>query len=76
LLGVAERTFRRWCRRCEEEGETGPLDRLIGKTSGRRVPVDRCEEVAHLHSTRYRGLTARHFHEHLVRDRRFMWSYS
>ena len=27
LLGVGERTFRRWCRRYEEEGETGLLDR-------------------------------------------------
>ena len=43
LLGVGERTFRRWCRRYEEVGETGLRDRRIGKASGRRVPVDRCE---------------------------------
>ena len=41
LLGVGERTFRRWCRRYEEVGETGLRDRRIGKASGRRVPVDR-----------------------------------
>ena len=76
LLGVGERTFRRWCRRYEEEGEAGLLDRRIGKASGRRVPVDRCEEVEHLYRTRYQGFTARHFHEHLVRDHRFAWSYS
>ena len=76
LLGVGERTFRRWCRRYEEEGDAGLLDRRIGKVSGRRVPVDRCEEVAHLYRTRYQGFTARHFHEHLVRDHRFAWSYS
>ena len=75
LLGVGERSFRRWCRRYEEEGETGLLDRRIGKASGRRVPVDRCEEVEHLYRTRYQGFTARHFHEHLVRDHRFAWSY-
>jgi hypothetical protein len=50
LLGVGERSFRRWCRRYEEEGETGLLDRRIGKASGRRVPVDRCEEVEHLYA--------------------------
>jgi hypothetical protein len=72
LLGVGERSFRRY----GEEGEAGLLDRRIGKASGRRVPVDRCEEVEHLYRTRYQGLTARHFHEHLVRDRRFAWSYS
>ena len=76
LLGVGERTFRRWCRRYEEEGEAGLQDRRIGKVSGRRVPVERCEEVEHLYRTRYQGFTARHFHEHLVRDHRFAWSYS
>ena len=58
LLGVGERTFRRWCRRYEEEGEAGLLDRRIGKVSGRRVPVDRCEEVGRLYRTRYQGFTA------------------
>jgi transposase len=76
LLGVGERTFRRWCRRYEEEGEAGLQDRRIGKVSGRRVPVERCEEVEHLYRTRYQGFTARHFHEHLVSDHRFAWSYS
>ena len=38
LLGVSERTFRRWTRRYEEEGEAGLLDRRLGKASGRRVP--------------------------------------
>ena len=76
LLGMGERTFRRWCRRYEEEGEAGLLDRRIGKASGKRVPVDRCDEVEALYRTRYQGFTARHFHEHLVRDHRFSWSYS
>src|ERR1700681_3541230 len=58
LLGVGERSFRRWCRRYEEEGEAGLLDRRIGKASGRRVPVDRCEEVEHLYRARYQGFTA------------------
>ena len=44
LLGVGERTFRRWCQRYEEDGEAGLLDRRLGKASGRRVPVDRADE--------------------------------
>ena len=76
LLGMGERTFRRWCRRYEDEGEAGLLDRRIGKASGKRVPVDRCEEVEALYRTRYQGFTERHFHEHLVREHRFAWSYS
>ena len=41
LLGVSERTFRRWARRYEEDGEAGLVDRRLGKASGRRVPTDR-----------------------------------
>jgi len=73
LLGMG--TFRRRCRRYEEEGEAG-LDRRIGKASGKRVPVDRCEEAEVLYRTRYHGFTARHFHEHLVQDHRLAWTYS
>ena len=36
--------------------------------------MDRCEEVEHLYRTRYQGFTARHFHEHLVRDHQFAWT--
>src|ERR1700720_3907900 len=37
LLGINERTFRRWCRRYEEEGEAGLLDRRLGKPCRRGV---------------------------------------
>jgi hypothetical protein len=52
------------------------LDRRLGKTSGKRVPADRAEEVEALYRTRYSGFTARHFHEHLVRDHQFNWGYT
>src|SRR4029077_7825552 len=74
LLGVSERTFRRWTRRYEEEGESGLLDRRLGKASGRRVPADRAEEVERLYRERYQGFTVNHFHEHLVRDHGFGWA--
>src|SRR5271168_3784012 len=76
LLGVSERTFRRWTRRYEEEGEAGLLDRRLGKASGKRVPVDRAEEVERLYRERYQGFTVKHFHEHLVRDHGFGWGYT
>ena len=41
LLGVSERTFRRWTRRYEEDGEAGLADRRLGKVSGRPVPAAR-----------------------------------
>jgi len=76
LLGISERTFRRWSQRYEEAGEAGLLDRRLGRASGRRVPLDREQEVETLYRTRYGGFTARHFHEHLVRDHGFNWGYT
>ena len=76
VLGITERTFRRWCQRYEEGGEAGLLDRRLGHASGKRVPVDRGDEVESLYRTRYSGFTAKHFHEHLVRDHNFNWGYT
>src|SRR5271168_2326633 len=76
LLGVGERTFRRWRQRYEEDGEAGLLDRRLGKASGKRVPVDREVEVEGLYRTRYSGFTAKHFHEQLVQRHDFLWSYT
>jgi transposase len=76
LLGVSERTFRRWTRRYEEDGEAGLVDRRLGQASGKRVPVDRAEEVERLYRERYQGFTVKHFHEHLVKDHGFGWGYT
>ena len=76
LLGVSERTFRRWTRAYEEEGEAGLIDRRLGKASGRRVPTDRAEEVERLYRERYQGFTVKHFHEHLIKDHGFGWGYT
>ena len=76
LLGVGERTFRRMCQRFEDDGVAGLLDRRLGKASGKRVPVDRADEVEALYRTRYAGFTAKHFHEHLVKDHQFHWGYT
>src|ERR1700757_2959523 len=76
LLGVDVRTFRRWTRRYEEEGEAGLVDRRLGKAAGQRVPVDRAEEVERLYRERYQGFTVKQFHEHLVKDHGFGWGYT
>src|SRR6201994_4108000 len=76
LLGVSERTFRRWRRAYGGEGEAGLLDRRLGKASGRRVPSDRADEVERLYRERYQGFTVKHFHEHLVKDHGFGWGYT
>jgi transposase len=76
LLGMSERTFRRWTRRYDEEGEAGLLDRRLGQASGKRVPADRAEEVERLYRERYQGFTVKHFHEHLIKDHGFGWGYT
>ena len=76
LLGMSERTFRRWVRRLEEEGEDGLMDRRLGRRSGRAVPDEAATEVEQLYRERYDGFTAKHFHEHLIARHGFRWGYT
>jgi transposase len=76
LLGVSERTFRRWRNRHDEGGEAGLLDQRLGKASGKRVPIDRAEEVEALYRERCAGFWAKHFHEHLVEEHGFARGYT
>ncbi len=63
ILGVTERTFRRWTDRYEADGEAGLQDRRIGQGSGRAAPVDEVLALVTLYQTRYTGWTVKHFHE-------------
>jgi len=63
ILGVTERTFRRWSGRYHVEGVEGLQDRRIGRLSARAVPVDEAQRMLTLYETRYTGWTVKHFHE-------------
>jgi transposase len=63
MLGVTERTFRRWSGRYDAEGPEGLQDRRIGRASARAVPVDDVVAMLALYQTRYTGWTVKHFHE-------------
>jgi transposase len=76
ILGMSERTFRRWRDRYEGEGVAGLLDRRLGKASARRAPVDQVHRVLTLYRERYRGFTARHFHDKLRQHHGFALGYS
>jgi transposase len=76
LLGMSERTFRRWSKRFEEEGDDGLMDRRLGRRSGRAVPEADADWVERLYKERYGGFTAKHCHEHLVRDHNFRRGYT
>ena len=41
ILGMSERTFRRYLRRVEEEEVKGILDKRLTQASSRRAPVDK-----------------------------------
>ncbi len=59
ILGISERTFRRWYQRHEEEGLEGLNDRRLGKPSPRRVPEGWAQSVEQLYRERYREFTAK-----------------
>jgi hypothetical protein len=63
MLGVTERTLRRWGVRYNAEGVEGLQDRRLGRPSGRAVPVDDALRMVTLYETRYRGWTVKHVHE-------------
>jgi transposase len=63
MLGVTERTFRRWSVRYEADGAAGLEDRRLGRASARAVPVDEILQMVTLYETRYTGWTVKHFHE-------------
>jgi hypothetical protein len=68
IIGVSDRTMRRWRERLQEHGYDGLTDRRKGKRSQRRVPVKTCEEVLRLYQERYFDLSTRHFHEKLKEE--------
>lgn len=63
MLGVTERTFRRWSTRYEAEGIEGLEDRRLGRASARAVPIDEALQMVTLYETCYTGWTVKHFHE-------------
>ena len=78
MLGVTERTFRRWRDRYEADGAEGLQDRRLGCPSGRAVPVDEVLRMVTLYQTRYTGWTVKHFHERWCQEhggtRSYTWT--
>ncbi len=78
ILGVTERTFRRWSTRYEAEGIEGLEDRRLGRASACAAPVDEVLQLVTLYETRYTGWTVKHFHERWHKDhggtRSYTWT--
>ena len=76
ILGMSERTFRRYRDRFEAEGAAGLYDRRLGRASARRAGVDEVAALLELFDTRYWDFTAQHFWEKLVAEHDFKRSYN
>ena len=76
VLGMSERTFRRWRDRYEAEGLEGLFDRRLGKASAKAVPVDEIAWMEEQYETRHEGWTVKHFHDHIRKHHGFRWSYT
>ena len=76
ILGMSERTFRRYRRRYEARGLDGLFDQRLGAKSARAVPTDQIEWMIEQYRTRYLGWNVKHFHDHLVKHHAFNWGYT
>ena len=76
IIGVSERTMRRWRERLEQDGYDGLADRRKGVVSPKRVPLAICEQVLGLYRERYYDLNIRHFHEKLKEEHGVELSYT
>ncbi|GAB4167735.1 MAG: ISNCY family transposase [Wenzhouxiangellaceae bacterium] len=68
LLGLCERTFRRYIDRYEEEGLDGLIDKRLSQVSHRKAPVDEVLRLEALYKERYDGWNIKHFYS-FYRDR-------
>ena len=76
MLGMSERTFRRWRDRYEEEGREGLHDRRLGKPSSRRAAEEEILRMLGLYQEHYRDFTIKHFHETLQKRHGYKLGYT
>ncbi len=62
ILGVCDRTFRRYVDRYEEGGLGGLSDKRLTQASLRRAPVDEVMETTEEYRSRYLGWNVRHYY--------------
>src|SRR6266545_4409373 len=76
ILGISDRSMRRWRERYAEGGYDGLFDRRQGQPSPKRVPVALVEQVLGLYRDQYFDLNVRHFHEKLQEKHQIELSYT
>jgi transposase len=76
ILGVSDRTFRRYIDRYEEGGLAGLSDRRLTQASFRRAPVDEVMAISERYSRDHQGWNVKHFYSWYRRDggkRSYSW---
>lgn len=76
ILGVCERSFRRYAQRYESGGLEALVDKRLSQISHRRAAVDEVMRVVDLYHGRYAGWNVRHFHSWYAREHAGTRSYS
>lgn len=76
LLGVCDRTFRRYLDRFHETGMDGLIDKRLSQVSHRRAPVDEVLRITERYRARHAGWNAQHFYAWYRKDggqRSYTW---
>ena len=76
ILGVCERTFRRWTERYQQEGAQGLVDKRLDKLAHNTAPVDEVMDVITLFETHYSNFNIAHFYEKYVDKHKGQRSYT
>jgi transposase len=76
IIGITDRTMRRWRDKYEEHGYSGLWDYRKGQPSPKRVPLKELETVLQLYREKYFDLNVLHFHEKLRDEHDIRFSYT
>lgn len=76
IIGVTDRTMRRWRQEYEEHGYKGLWDYRKRSPSPKRVPVGDLEKVLRLYREVYFDFNVQHFHEKLCEEHGLAYSYT
>jgi len=76
IIGVSDRTMRRWRERYQEHGYDGLYDRRKRRPSAKRIALKTAEKVLQLYREKYFDFNVRHFHEKLAEEHGIQISYT
>jgi transposase len=75
ILGISDRSMRRWRERYERWGYDGLFDRRWQRPSPKRMPFAKAQQILTLYRERYRGWNVAHFHDQLREHHQITVSY-